>query len=341
MLVYMLRLILVVLNDKNCIFRHKFYKKFSKSQFYENADENSIYVSFVFHLTISTLRHIYSFTYDMFNWYDGIRYSYISFCAKSASISLVDFSMDIVVWKKSFRQKLNVELKFISAIFTFDKNMKSCIFAHSGIISLIYLFVCMYISYKAHNRWTKETFLIGSDVDVNMFSALRSIPSGTIDIILRRCIWTVTNCDTIVANCDLSQFVIKAVKWHIDSNNTENVLGVLGRVPMFTFDMNMKSFIFADSGVISLVHLFVCISVIKPIIDVQRKTSWYGSDVDVNIFSALRSIPYGTIDIILKSCIMNRHKLRQSQIATLSSQFVICRNLWSWPWRGILIQITL
>ena len=45
--------------DKNCIFRHKFYKKFSKSQFYENVDENSIYVSFVFHLTISTLRHIY------------------------------------------------------------------------------------------------------------------------------------------------------------------------------------------------------------------------------------------------------------------------------------------
>ena len=192
MLVYMLRLILVVLNDKNCIFRHKFYKKFSKSQFYENADKNSIYVSFVFHLTISTLRHIYSFAYDMFNWYDGIRYSYISFCAKSASISLVDFSMDIVAWKKSFRQMLKVELKFISAIFTFDKNMKSCIFAHSGIISLIYLFVCMYISYKAHNRWTKETFLIGSDVDVNMFSALRSIPSGTIDIILKRCIWTVT-----------------------------------------------------------------------------------------------------------------------------------------------------
>ena len=219
--------------------------------------------------------------------------------------------------------------------------MKSCIFAHSGIISLIYLFVCMYISCEAHNRWTKETFLIGSDVDLNMFSALRSIPSGTIDFILKRCIWTVTNCDTIVAICDLPQFVIKAVTWHKDSNNTENVLWVLGRVPMFTFDMNMKSFIFADSGVISLVHLFVCISVIKPIIDVQRKTSWYGSDVDVNIFSALRSIPYGTIDIILKSCIMNRHKLRQSQIATPSSQFVICRNFRSWPWRGILIQITL
>ena len=173
--VYILRLIFVVLNDKNCIFRHKFYNNFSKPQFYENADENSIYVSFVFHLTISTLRHVYSFAYDRFNWYDGIRYSYISFCAKSALISLVDFSMDIVASKKYFRQKLKGELKFISAIFTFDNNMKSCIFAHSGITSLVYLFVCMYISYKAHNHWTKETFLIGSDVDVNIFTPITVI----------------------------------------------------------------------------------------------------------------------------------------------------------------------
>ena len=104
--------------------------------------------------------------------------------------------MYIVAWKKSFRQKWKVELKFIPAILTLDKNMKSCIFAHSGIISLIYLFVCMYISYKAQNQWTKETFLIGSDVDVKIFSALRSIPSGTINIILKRCIGTVTNCDS-------------------------------------------------------------------------------------------------------------------------------------------------
>ena len=86
----------------------------------------------------------------------------------------------------------------------------------------------------------------------------------------------VTNCDTIVAICDLSQFVIKALTWHIDSNNTEYVLWVLGRVPMFTFDMNMKSFIFADSGVISLVHLFVCISVIMTLNDIPRKLSWKG-----------------------------------------------------------------
>ena len=113
--------------------------------------------------------------------------------------------------------------------FTFDMNMKTYIFSRSGVISLVYLFVCM-----------------------NIFSAFRSIPSGTIDIILKSC---------ILNRHKLSQFFIKAVTWHIDSNNTENVLWVLGRVPMFTFDMNMKSFIFADSGVISLVLFFVCISV--------------------------------------------------------------------------------
>ena len=212
---------------------------------------------------------------------------------------------------KSYKSNLSLFLPY--SLLT--KNTKSCIFAHSGIISLIYLFVCMYISYKAHNRWTNETFLIGSDVDVNMFSALTSIPSGTIDIILKRCIWTVTNCDTIVAICDLSQFVIKAVTWHIDSNNTENVLWVLGRVPMFTFDMNMKSSIFADSGVISLVHLFVSISVIKPIIDVQRKPSWEGPmlmwtsflQLGVNLLAQLTSI-WKVVFWTVTNC--DSHKLR-------------------------------
>ena len=42
-------------------------------------------------------------------------------------------------------------------IFTLDMNMKNFIFVHFGVISLLYLFVCMYISYKAHNRFAKET----------------------------------------------------------------------------------------------------------------------------------------------------------------------------------------
>ena len=153
---------------------------------------------------------------------------------------------------------------------------------------------------------------------------------------------TVTNCDTTVAICDLSQFVIKAVTAQTESNNTENVFCVLGRVPMLTFDMNMKTYIFAHSGVISLVYLLVCMHIsYKAHNRCTKETFFIGSDVDVNIFSALRSIPYGTIDINLKSCVLNRHKLRQSQIATLPSQFVICRNLWSKPWRQKLGPITL
>ena len=50
-----------------------------------------------------------------------------------------------------------------------------------------------------------------------------------------------------------------AVTAQNESNNTENVFWVLGRVPRFTFDMNMKSFIFAHFGIISLLYLFVCI----------------------------------------------------------------------------------
>ena len=112
------------------------------------------------------------------------------------------------------------------------------------------------------------------------------------------------------------------------SNNNENVFWVLGRVPMVTFDMNMKTYIFAHSGVISLVYLFVCMHIsYKAHNRCTKETFLIRSDVDVNIFSALRSIPSDIIDINLKSCVLNRHKLRQSQIATLPSQFVICRNL--------------
>ena len=54
---------------------------------------------------------------------------------------------------------------------------------------------------------------------------------------------TVTNCDNsgilAVAICDLSQFVIKAVTAQTQSNDTEIVFWVLGRVPRFTFDLNL------------------------------------------------------------------------------------------------------
>ena len=107
---------------------------------------------------------------------------------------------------------------------------------------------------------------------------------------------TVTNCDTIVAICDLSQFVIKAVTAQTQSNNTENVFWVLGRVPRFTFDMHMKSCIFTHFGVISMVYLFVCMYVsYKAHNRCTQETFLKGSDFDVNMFSALRTIPSVTM----------------------------------------------
>ena len=128
---------------------------------------------------------------------------------------------------------------------------------------------------------------------------------------------TVTNCDTIVAICDLSQFVIKAFTWHIDSNNTENVLWVLGRVPMFTFDMNMKSCIFAHFGVISLVYLLMCMHIsYKAYNRCTQEIFLKGSDLDVNMFSVLRGILSVTMTFIwevvfwtVTNC--DSHNLRQ------------------------------
>ena len=143
---------------------------------------------------------------------------------------------------------------------------------------------------------------------------------------------TVTNCDNsgilAVAFCDLSHFVIMAMTAQTESNNTENVFWVLGRVPRFTFDMNMKSFIFAHFGVISLLYLFVCMYIsYKAHNRLTTETLLIVSDVDVYMFPALRSIPSCTTDMNLRSCILNRHKMRQSQIATikesLPSHFVI------------------
>ena len=162
-----------------------------------------------------------------------------------------------------------------------------------------------------------------------------------------------------------------AVTAQTESNNTENVFWVLGRVPMFTFDMNMKSFIFAHFGVISLLYLIVCMYIsYKAHNRFAKETLLIVSEVDVYMLPALRSIPFCTTDMNLRSCILNRHKMRQSciqeslhydmnlrscilnrhkmrqsQIATiqesLPSHFVICRILWSWPWRHKLSPITL
>ena len=175
-----------------------------------------------------------------------------------------------------------------------------------------------------------------------LFPALSSISSCTTDMNLRSCILNrhkmrQSQIATIsgilaVAFCDFSHFVIMAVTAQTESNNTENVFWVLGRIPRFTFDMNMKSFIYAHFGVISLLYLFVVMYISsKSHNRFTKETLLIVSDVDVYMFPVLRSIPSCTTDMNLRSCILNRHKMRQSQIATiqesLPSHFVICRIL--------------
>ena len=167
----------------------------------------------------------------------------------------------------------------------FDMNMKRCIFAHSTVISLLYLFVCMYISYKAHNRFTKEALLIVSDVDVYMFPVLRSIPSCTTDMNLRSCILNrhkmrQSQIATIQESLP-SHFVICRILWswpwrHILSPITlKTCSGYLGEYPCSLLTWIWKvSFL----PILALFHCYiclcVCISVIKPIIDLQRKPYW-------------------------------------------------------------------
>ena len=311
----------------------------------------------MFHLTISILRHAYSFAYDRL-YFELSQIVTVTNC--DITVAICDLLQFVIKALTAQTESNNSENVFwvLGRVprFTFDMNMKSFIFAHLGVISLSYLFVYMYISYNVHNRFAKEIMLILSDVDVYSFlhwlvyflavcehesEKLHFEPSQNV---------TVTNCDNsgilAVAFCDLSHFVTMAVTAQTESNNTENVFWLLGRVPMFTFDMNMKSIIFAHFGVISLLYLFVCMYIsYKAHNRFTKETLLIVSDVDVYIFPVLRSIPSCTTDMNLRSCILNRHKMRQSQIATiqesLPSHFVICRILWSWPWRHKLSPITL
>ena len=143
-----------------------------------------------------------------------------------AICDLSQFLIKALIWHIDSHNNKNVFWVLGKVLrFTVDMNMKSCVFAHFGVISLVYMFMCMFISYKAHNRCTQETFLKGSDFDVNMFSALRSIPSVTMKSIWEVVFWTVTNCDShklrhyrlnlwFVAICDQSRDGANWVQQH-------------------------------------------------------------------------------------------------------------------------------
>ena len=144
----------------------------------------------------------------------------------------------------------------------------------------------MYISYKAHNRFTKETLLIVPDVDVYMFHALRSIPSCTTDMNLRSCILNrhkmrQSQIATIQESLP-SHFVICRILWSwpwrhkLSPTTLKTCSGYLGEYPCSLLTWIPKvSFL----PILALFHSYIClcacISVIKPKIDFQRKPYWY------------------------------------------------------------------
>ena len=131
-----------------------------------------------------------------------------------------------------------------------------------------------------------------------------------------------------------SQFVICRNLWSkpwrhkLSPITLKTCSGYLAEYPGLPMTLIWKVVFFAHFGVISLVYLFMCINIsYKAYNRCTQETFLKGSDLDVNMFYELRSIPSVTIDINLISCVLNRDKLRQSQIATLPSQFAICRIL--------------
>ena len=104
--------------------------------------------------------------------------------------------------------------------------------------------------------------------------------------------------------------------------------------------------------ILALFHCYICVVYISYMYISYKAHNWLTtetllivSDVDVYMFPVLRSLHSCTTDMNLRSWILNRHKMRQSQIATiqesLPSHFVVCRILWLWPWRHKLSPITL
>ena len=258
------------------------------------------------------------------NWtitnYDKLGIYAVAIC------DLLQFVIKAVMWHIDSNNTDNVFWVFGGVPrFTFDMNMKSFVFAHCGGFFFSSISVCISVIMPIIHLPSKPSWK-GPMSMWTCFLYLRVYPRLLWNLSEKFCfepsqIATVTNCDNswipAVPICDLSQFVIKALTAQTECYNTENVFCVLGRVPKFNFNMNMKSCIFAYFGVISLLYLYVCMYISYKVHKWCNKETFLKlSDVYVNVFSVLRSIPSVTIDINLKSCILNRHKMRQSQIAT-------------------------
>ena len=195
------------------------------------------------------------------------------------------------LWLKPWRHKLSpITLKTCSGYLgEYPGSLLTWIWKVSFLPNLAlfhcYICLCMYIRYKAHNRFTKETLLIVSNVNVFMFPVLSSIPSCTTDMNLRSCI---LNCHKMrqsqiatIQESLPSHFVICRILWswpwrHKMSPITlKTCSGYLGEYPGSLLTWIWKVSILHN---LVLFHcyicLWICISVIKPIMDLQRKDYW-------------------------------------------------------------------
>ena len=213
----------------------------------------------------------------------------------------------------------------------------------------------MYISYKAHNRFTKATLLIVSDVDVCMFPALRSIPSCTTDMNLRSCILNrhkmrQSQIATIQESLP-SHFVICRILWSwpwrhkLSPITLKMCSGYLGEYPCSLLTWIWKVSLLPILGLFHCyICLCVCISVIKPIIDLQRKPYWYCPTSMCTCF-----LHWGVYPLALRTWIWEvQFELSQNATVTncdnsgiLAVAFCVLSHLWSWPWRHKLSPITL
>ena len=163
------------------------------------------------------------------------------------------------LWNQS--EKLCFEPSQIATVTNCDKagipavaicDLSQCFCPFRWVFSVVYLFVCIsvimpIIDVPSKPSW-KEPMSMWT-----CFLCLGVCPPLLWNLSKKLCfepsqIATVTNCGNsgipAIALCDLSQSVIKTVTALTESNNTENAFSVLGRVPWFTFEMNMKSGIF-------------------------------------------------------------------------------------------------
>ena len=147
-----------------------------------------------------------------------------------------------------------------------------------------------------------------------MFYALRSIPSVTMKSICEIVFWTVTNCDSHKLQHDRRNLWSRPWRHKLSPITLKTCSGYLGEYPGSLLTWIWKV-VFLP--ILVLFHCYiclcVCISVIKPIIDVPRRPSWKGPILMWTCFLHLGIYPRLLRNLSEKLC------FEPSQIATVTN----------------------